>query len=129
MHVEDLDDEAYVLVATTLPRTQTSADAVTTDGLVSLGLPATYPRDSSGVDVPRAVCRRIGEEVHAYGLRGVWCRSACTPDGQGRELAWFPATRRSQGRGVWDTPLPLGEWRDATSWADLGLDEQVDPHE
>jgi hypothetical protein len=64
VHIDDLDDEGYVLVAATLPRAQTCADA---------------------------------------------------------------ATRRSSARIVWDAPLPLGTWRYATRWAELGLDEQPDP--
>ena len=128
VQVEDLDDRAFVLIAATIPRGQTGADATTPAGLRALGLPDTYPKEASGGDVPRAACQTIGAEVHAEGLRGVWCRSACTRDGRGRELAWFPATNRSRSREVWDAPLPLGDWRHAGGWADLGLVEQVDPH-
>ena len=124
---DDLDDDAYVLVAVTLPSNQTCADAATTAGLQSLRLPKTYPLDASGMEVPHPVCQQAGARIHERGLRGVWCRSACTTDGRGRELAWFPATSRSQARPVWDAPLALGDWRDATDWGDLGLVEQADP--
>jgi hypothetical protein len=127
VHPDDLDDAAYVLVAATLPRSQWSADAVTAPGLRALGLPTTYPRDPSGAQIGHASCRAIGTALRRDALRGVWCRSACTSDGRGRELAWFPATLRSRARPVWDDPLPLGRWRGAVGWSDLRLAEQPDP--
>lgn len=127
VRMDDLDDDAFVLVSVTLPRDQVSTDAATPPGLASLGLPATYPSEASGRPVPRAICQTIGSDVHAEGLRGVWCRSACTDDGRGRELAWFPATARSQAKPMWRKPLPLGKWRHAAGWSDIGMDEQADP--
>jgi hypothetical protein len=127
VHLDDLDDEAYVLVAATLPRGQQCADAVTLAGLRSLGLPDSYPQDPTGGHVGHDVCQPIGERLRAAQLRGVWCRSASTADGRGRELAWFPATSRSLARPVWRAPLPLGRWRHAARWADIGLPEQPDP--
>jgi RES domain-containing protein len=124
---EDLDDEAYVLVAAELPLRQTAADAVTVTGLTGLGLPATYPLDGRGVEVAHAVCQRVGVRIQDRGVRGVLCRSACTPDGSGRELAWFPADARSRARPVWDRPRPLGAWRNAERFEDLGLAPQPDP--
>jgi hypothetical protein len=116
-----------VLVAATLPREQICADAATPAGLVALGLPASYPLEADGTAVAHTRCQGLGERVHAAGLRGVWCISAATVDGVGRELAWFPATPRSRARPVWDEPLPLGAWRNADGWADLDLDPQADP--
>lgn len=127
VHADDLDDHAYVLVAATLPRGQTCADATTPAGLRALALPATYPRDASGRHVGHAACQEVGSRVHGERLRGVWCRSACTADGRGRELAWFPATARSLARPVWGAPLPYGRWRHAAGWGDIELDEQPDP--
>lgn len=127
MAVGDLDDEAFVLVAAVLPRAQRAADAVTEDVLRSLGLPGSYPRDARGDEVGYDVCQRAGRQVQKSGLRGVWCRSACTSDGRGRELAWFPATDRSKARAVWRRALPLAAWRYASGWSDLGLVEQPDP--
>jgi hypothetical protein len=124
VRVEDLDDAAYVLVAATLPRGQTCAEAVTDGGLRALGLPASYPLDEGGKPLPRASCRSIGAKLRGGGLRGVLCRSASTADGRGRELAWFPATIRSRAHPVWNEPLELGAWRGAADWRDLGLDEQ-----
>lgn len=127
VRIDDLDDKAYVLVAAVLPRRQAAADAVTPEGLRALGLPETYPRETSGEEVPREVCQRMGVRIRGEGLRGVWCRSACTLDGRARELAWFPATERSKATGVWRVPLPLGSWREAVTWEDLGLEDQPDP--
>ncbi len=127
VQLDDLDDDAYVLVAATLPRTQTCADATTASGLRALGLPETYPQDPASGEIAHATCQRVGARVRGEGLRGVWCRSAGTPDGRGRELAWFPATARSRARPAWEAPRPLGEWRYAIGWAELGLDEQPDP--
>jgi hypothetical protein len=125
VRVEDLDGDAYILVAATLPRNQTCADALGNPGLEALGLPPTYPVDARGHDVTHATCQSIGQAVHDRWLRGVACRSACTADGRGTELAWFPATSRSQAHAVWDAPLVLGAWRDASTWGDVGLSDQV----
>jgi hypothetical protein len=127
VRMDDLDDGAYVLVAAVLPAEQAAADACSRGGLGALRLPASYPLDPEGNEIPHRVCQEMGARIRETGLRGVWCRSACTPDGQGRELAWFPATPRSRARPVWDAPLPLGSWRDAVSWSELGLGEQEDP--
>ncbi len=124
---DDLDDGAFEMVAVRLPRSQVCVDAVSDEGLKAVGLPESYPSSRSGKDVSHPVCQRLGVQVNSGGLRGVWCRSACTPDGRGRELAWFPATRRSKANAVWASPLPFGAWRDAAGWADLGLEQQTDP--
>lgn len=129
--MEDLDDEAYVLVAAVLPNAQRCADATTAPGLRAIGLPDTYPRDARDEEIDRRVCQPIGQQIHDQGLHGVWCRSACTRDGQGdgqgRELAWFPPTHDPLAQPVWPEPLPLGAWRHATGWEDLGLEDQPDP--
>jgi hypothetical protein len=127
VRIDDLDDDAYVLVAATLPRSQTCADATTDAGLRSLGLPARYPFDAGGRALPPESGHAAGLRVRAEGLRGVWCRSAATPGGAGRELAWFPAGSRSIAKPGWRRPMPLGHWRVAAAWSDLGLDEQRDP--
>lgn len=124
---DDLDDDAYLLVAATLPRGQTCAEAVSRAGLKSVGLPPSYPLNAAGALVERGVCQPVGTEVHAAGLRGVWCVSALWPTHGGRELAWFPATTRSRARPVWEVGQPLGQWRGATDWSDIGLDDQADP--
>ena len=53
--VDDLDDDAYLLIAVTLPRRQTCADAVSGAGLRCLGLPPSYPLSASGEVVKRGV--------------------------------------------------------------------------
>lgn len=98
---EDLRAEhAPVLVAATLPRAQTVADVHTPEGVAAAGLARTYPLDPHERLVAHGVCQAVGAAAHAEGLRGVRCRSARTPQGAGRELAWFPATTRSRARHV-----------------------------
>jgi hypothetical protein len=119
---EDLRDDApYVLVLARLPIRQDVADAWSNDGLDGLGLPRTYPLDARGDPVPHEPCQRIGTTVHAAGLRGVWCRSAATPDGSGRELAWFPSGPRARARSLGD-PVPFARWWSAESVAALDGD-------
>lgn len=116
---EDLRDDApYVLVLAGLPRRQDVADALSNDGLEGLGLPHSYPLDSRGDPVPHEPCQRIGATVHAASLRGVWCRSAATGDGSGRELAWFPSGPRARARSL-SEPVPFARWWSAESVAAL----------
>lgn len=96
---EDLrNDTGPVLVSATLPRRQRVADIHTGKGVAAAGLPASYPLDESGAVVPHHVCQPIGQHVRREGLRGVRCRSANSPTGSERELAWFPATERSRAK-------------------------------
>jgi RES domain len=124
---DDLAEDAFLLVAAQLPKRQRSADAVSAAGLKALGLPSSYPTNTHGERIPHSRCQRIGLAVHARGLRGVWYRSAVTPNGRGRELAWFPSSTRAKARSVWKRPLPLGAWLYAKQWADIGLATQADP--
>lgn len=106
---EDLRPEhAPTLVAVTLPRNQTVADAHTPAGIKAAGLPPTYPLDANGRLVPHDTCQTIGETAHDAGLRGVRCRSATSPLGEGRDLAWYPATTRSRA-SVQETRA-FGDW-------------------
>ncbi len=112
--VEDLRDDApFVAVPVHLPSRQRVADATTDVGLVALGLPRTYPQRARGGPVGWTTCRRAARAVRAARLRGVLARSAATPDGSGRELAWFP------GRGARAQPagrtLGFAEWRHAAA--------------
>lgn len=94
---EDLDDRfGPDLAVVTLPRSQNVADVHSARGVRSAGLPATYPFDARGREVPHEVCQAVGERARTHKLRGVHTRSAATPHGAGRELAWFPATARSR---------------------------------
>lgn len=98
---EDLDDRLGPdLTTVTLPRDQTVAEVHSPAGVRAVGLPATFPLDGAGQLVAHSICQRIGVRIRAQGLRGVHCRSAQTPNGAGRELAWFPATSRSRARLV-----------------------------
>lgn len=108
---EDLDETTGPhLAVATLPRDQSVADVHTPPGVAAVGLPATYPRDASGALVEHDVCQKIGARVHAAGRRGIRCRSAQTPHGAGRELAWFPATSRSRATLVRRMPFAAWFW-------------------
>jgi hypothetical protein len=86
---EDLDSvEAPVLVTAALPDAL-YVDAVTTEGLVELGLPSTYPVDEDGGVVPHERCRPIGLRAWDSGERGIASRTAADPEIGGEELAWF----------------------------------------
>jgi len=87
-------------VGAVLPRRQTVADAHTPAGIAAVGLPFSYPLDAAGHPVCHGVCQASGQLAKDLGLRGVRCRSAQSPFGAGRELAWFPATARSRARAV-----------------------------
>lgn len=94
---EDLRTEnAPVLIHARLPRDQHVADAHTPAGIAALTLPSSYPLDRTGDLVDHPTCQAIGSQVHGHTIRGIRCRSAQTPHGAGRELAWFPATSRSR---------------------------------
>ena len=98
---EDLrDDTGPILVGCTLPRIQVVCDAHSLAGLQSTGLPNTYPLETDGAPIPHTRCQPVGNKAKEAGLRGVRARSARSPDGAGRELAWFPATARSVARRV-----------------------------
>lgn len=107
---EDLDPHrGFVLVEVALPTGQRVLDAHTADGLVAAGLPATYPVDEDGNEVPHATCQPVGQGAFDAGLDGVRCRSAADTDtgrAQLRELAWFPRGRRARKRGV----RAFGDW-------------------
>jgi len=120
-----LADDAYTLVLLRLPTSQCAADAVSVQGLAALGLPSSYPLGIDGKVIDRAVCQPIGNRVRELRLNGVWCRSAASADGRGRELAWFPGTRAA--RALRKPPIPFGRWRYASTWRDLGLREQPGP--
>ena len=106
---EDLRaDTGPVLVGATLPRDQHVCDAHSADGLHAVGLPRSYPRDSRGRTIGHDRCQRIGRRVKLAGLRGVRSRSAQSRAGEGRELAWFPATARSVARLT--ARLAFDEW-------------------
>jgi len=105
---DDLTDDAFELVATRLPRRQEAADLVTAEGIAAAGLPPGYPVDGRGQPVAHATCQPIAAEAHDAGLDGVECRSAASPAGTGRELAWWPRGRQPRPRG---TRAPYGSWR------------------
>jgi RES domain len=125
--LDDLDEDAFVLVAARVPGRQRCADAASAAGLKTLRLPSSYPVDRKGKPISHARCQRVGAAVRSERLNGLWCRSAATPEGRGRELAWFPSGSRSKAKPAWRRPLPLDAWIYAKQWSDIGLDPQPDP--
>jgi hypothetical protein len=106
---EDLrDDTGPLLIAALLPRRQRVADVHTPQGVRAVGLPAAYPLDHARQVVAHQHCHQVGVAAKNRGLRGIRCRSAQAPLGAGRELAWFPATTRSQARLI--ETLPFTDW-------------------
>jgi hypothetical protein len=101
MRPEDLLPEAGpVLVQTTVPDDD-YVDALTDDGLNSLGLPTTDPLDDHGSAVDHDVCQPIGARAHANGERGIACRSATTgAPARAEELAYFGSKRLAARRRV-----------------------------
>ena len=98
---EDLrDDTGPVLIEARLPSNQTVCDCHTRQGIAAAGLPSNYPHDPDGKAVPHVACQAVGMRAKSEGLRGVRARSAVTPDGAGRELAWFPAIVSSRAHLV-----------------------------
>jgi hypothetical protein len=91
---EDLDPEAGpILVATRVPDAE-FVDALSDQGLIELGLPATYPVDARGATVPHASCQSVGQEAWDAGEPGVACRSAApTAPADAEELAFFARQR------------------------------------
>lgn len=98
---EDLrSDSGPVLVAVALPRAQRVADVHSRLGVAKAGLHDNYPFDLNGKPVPHEDCQPVGVRARNANLRGIRTRSAQARDGAGRELAWFPATRRSTAERV-----------------------------
>jgi len=88
--VEDLDPaEQHDLVEVDVPWGE-FLDCVSNDGLLAVGLPASYPDDAAGGMTGHEPCQAIGATAYADGLPGVACRSAAmaAPAGD-EELAVF----------------------------------------
>ncbi|MEM9387456.1 MAG: RES family NAD+ phosphorylase [Pseudomonadota bacterium] len=106
---EDLRTEhAPVLIGAQLPRRQEVAQLTSPAGLAAVGLPPSYPIDEVGRQIGHDRCQGIAASLKAAGLRGLRVRCAQSAQGEGRELAWFPATVRSRARLT--ARLSFAEW-------------------
>ncbi|MEA2001632.1 MAG: RES family NAD+ phosphorylase [Actinomycetota bacterium] len=106
---EDLrGDTGPMLVGAGLPHRQRVVDVHTPGGVAAVELPSSYPYDTDGSLVSHRVCQPIGTAIEVTGKRGVRCRSARSPDGAGRELAWYPASSRSVAHLT--SRLPFTNW-------------------
>lgn len=91
---EDLDlDQGPDLIHTEVPK-QSYVDACTERGLVSRGLPPSYPLDGGGEDIPHSTCQSIGQKAWDAGEAGIACRSAASAPEKGEELAYFSRDRK-----------------------------------
>ena len=88
--------QAPVLIETSVDGTD-FVDAVTPDGCLELGLPASYPLDEQGNEVGWNRCRAIEAAAWEAGEAGIACRSAATHDRAREELALF---RRAGDRAL-----------------------------
>lgn len=87
-------DRQPVLVGTDVPDGR-HVDIVSDRGCVAAGLPASYPREADGMDIPWARCQPIGQAAWDQGEPGIACRSATARVGDiGHELAWFERDQR-----------------------------------
>jgi len=108
---EDLDpDRAPQLVEFDLPR-EPYVDAVSEAGLRALELPARYPLDEDGTEVPRERCQPIGRRAFDAGELGIASRSAAPGVGRGRELAWFAQPGRPSLTVLSRQPFESWFWR------------------
>jgi hypothetical protein len=88
--VDDIDPEELPVLIDTDVANDDFVDVTTDHGCVTVGLPPTYPVDSSGAPIPWEVCQPIGRAAWDGGEPGVACRSAAeTAPADGEELAWF----------------------------------------
>ena len=109
---EDLrDDTGPMLLGVALPRHQRVVDVHSRAGIRAVGLPDTYPLDERGERVPHSDCQSIGQRAKSDRLQGIRARSAQSPEGAGRELAWFPATPRSHARRTLTLAFEAWFWR------------------
>jgi hypothetical protein len=113
MTVDDLDpDELPVLIETTVDADD-FVDAVTTDGCLDIGLPASYPKGADGSTVPWPECQPIGQAAWDAGEPGIACRSAAAgAAADAEELAWFQRASRL----VPTARSRFGAWYGAIDW-------------
>lgn len=111
--VDDLaPDELPMLVGVVVPDAA-YVDVVTDAGCRAVGLPATYPLDTTGEVVAWAVCQIIGAEAQGAGEPGIACRSAAEPSTPGlEELAYFG----NDASPAPDPPRPFSEWYGPIDW-------------
>jgi RES domain-containing protein len=109
-NLDDLSDDAFDLVAATLPRKLEALDLISPAGIGASGLPATYPLNAKGDFVPHSHCQVLSVRAHTEELDGVEAPAAVRAPHDCFEFAWWPrnATARPYGNR-----LPYGLWRSA----------------
>jgi hypothetical protein len=103
---EDLDPEIGPTLAHTRVPDDACVDAVSNEGLVELGLSATYPVDERGAPISHDRCQPIGQSAWDGGERGIACRSAAhSAPPEAEELAFFDRRRLRV-----ESSEPFGDW-------------------
>lgn len=104
---EDIDPETGDVLATADLPSQDYVDVITDDGCRSVGLPITYPLDTSGDLIGHESCQPIGWEAWQQREAGIACRSATLGAGsRDEELAWFQRGRALKPERI----LSFSEW-------------------
>jgi RES domain-containing protein len=106
---EDLDPgQQHQLVHVDVPKND-YLDAVTDIGLRAVGLPDSYPKDASGVEVEWPPCQAVGQAAWDDGSPGIACRSAANAASPAdEELALFD--RAAGPRAVARDRLAFSDW-------------------
>ncbi len=107
---EDLSDDAFDLVAATLPRKLEALDLISPAGIGASGLPATYPIDAKGEFVLHLHCQVLSVRAHAEKLDGVEAPTSVRAFHGCFEFAWWPRSATARPHG---NRLPYGLWRSA----------------
>ena len=107
----DLADDAFDLVAATLPVNIEALDVVSNSGIRATGLPSTYPFDGKGNFISHSACQEVSVKAHAEELNGVEAPAATRASHTCLEFAWWPnnVTARPYGNrlqyGLWQSEL------------------------
>jgi hypothetical protein len=107
---DDLADDAFDLVATTLPKNLAALDLISAAGVQASGLPVTYPLDADGNFISHSQCQTVAIQAHSEDLDGVEAHAAVRASNGYSEFAWWP--RNAEARPYGDR-LPYGLWRSA----------------
>lgn len=107
---DDLADDAYYLLAVTLPGSLEALDLVSPAGIGASGIPATYPLDANRDFVIHSKCQELALRAHIEELDGVEAPAAVRASHDCFEFAWWP---RNATASQYGNRMPYGLWRSA----------------